>query len=119
MPSAPVGLKAQPAWGYVTRSKTGDHLYLIVRQWPADGMLHVPVVVEASAAHVMGDGARPSVESGKAGLTIDLAGAKPTDANATVIVVDVEGEIGLPPDSGGDEKSTTDPTPINADIQAG
>jgi len=89
----PVGLKEQPAWGYVTRSKKSDHLYLIVRHWPQDGMLHVPVVVKTGAARLIGAEAKPEITDDQSGLTVKLADIKPPDPNASVIEVDVEGEI--------------------------
>jgi alpha-L-fucosidase len=85
----PVGLAEQPPWGYVTKSKAGDRLYCIVRRWPTDGRLRVPVPARATAASVIGSSARPTVESDAAGVRVDLGGIRPPDAHASVVVVTI------------------------------
>ena len=88
-----VGLDQQPTWGYVTRSKKGDHLYAIVRHWPENGVLHVPVVAKATSARLLGGNDKRSIRSLPDELAIDLTGIRPPDPNASTICVDVEGPI--------------------------
>jgi alpha-L-fucosidase len=83
----PVGLAEQPPWGYLTRSKAGDRLYCIVRRWPSDGVLRVPVAATVSEAGVIGEAARPRVKSDATGIDVDLGAMRAPDANASVIVL--------------------------------
>jgi alpha-L-fucosidase len=90
-----LGLNQQPDWGYLTRSKHSDLLFCIVRHWPVDGHLHVPVTAHARGAHLLGGSGALVVKTEANGLTLDLAGIQPPDKYASVVVVDVEGEINL------------------------
>ena len=86
----PVGLSEQPSWGYVTKSKTGDRLYCIVRQWPPNGALRVPVAMTATEARVIGDTAHPRVKSDATGIDVDLGTMRPPDEQASVVVLTVK-----------------------------
>jgi alpha-L-fucosidase len=88
-----LGLNRQPDWGYLTRSKNSDRLFCIVRHWPADGRLHVPVTAQVRGAHLLGGSGAPAVKTEANGFTLDLAGIEPPDKNASVVVIDVEGGI--------------------------
>lgn len=85
-----VGLASQPSWGYVTRSKTGGRLYCIVRRWPGDGRLEVPVVARVLAARQIASSGHPRWSMGPGPLVVDLAGLDPTDPDASVVVLEVE-----------------------------
>jgi len=91
----PVGLVKQPAWGYLTRSKKNDRLYLIVRHWPADGHLTVPVEVRVKQAVLPGAPERElkSTSVPGQGFMVDLQGCAAPDPLASVIEVEVAGEI--------------------------
>ncbi len=84
-----VGLSRQPAWGYLTRGTHGDRLYCIVRQWPADGRLVVPVSADVKAARLLGAEGRPAWSSANGELVLDLSGLTSPDPNASVIALDV------------------------------
>jgi alpha-L-fucosidase len=86
----PLGLNRQPDWGYLTRSKNSDRLFCIVRRWPADGLLHVPVTGDVRGAHLLGGNVTPAVKTEANGLTVDLAGIQPPDKDASVVLIDVE-----------------------------
>ena len=94
----PVGLNQQPAWGYLTRSKDSAHLYLIVRHWPADGRLEVPLNARPFRAVLPGapEQALPVKSiaadgSTAQGFVVDVSGIAAPDPVASVIVVDVTG----------------------------
>ena len=84
----PVGIAAQPAWGYITRSKDRSKLYLIVRRWPADRQLRVPVDVKVSGAHLL-TSAMNKLETrpDEHGFLVRLGESVGPDAHASVIVV--------------------------------
>ena len=84
-----VGLGAQPSWGYLTRSKAGDRLYCIVRHWPADGRLAVPVSATVRAARILRGEGRPAWAADAGGLVLDLTGLRAPDPTASVIVLEV------------------------------
>jgi alpha-L-fucosidase len=90
-----LGLSRQPDWGYLTRSKDSRRLFCIVRHWPADGRLHVPVTAQARGAHLLGGSGKPVVKTGANGLNIDLTGIQPPDKNASVVVIEVEGGMNI------------------------
>jgi len=95
-----VGLKEQPSWGYITRSKDGNKVYLIVRQWPTDGRLPVPLTIKATKAHLLSNVRQePSIQAGDNGFSLDLSGITPSDPHASVIVVKVSKS--LPSSEGG------------------
>jgi alpha-L-fucosidase len=66
-------------------------LYLHVFQWPRDGKLLVPVANQVKKAYLL---AQPTVElkseKSDAGQTLTVPAAAP-DANASVVVVEIEG----------------------------
>jgi len=86
-----LGIASQPTWGYLTRSKAGDRVYCIVRRWPADGRLEVPLERRVRAVSTMYSAARPSVTAAQRGVvTIELGQAEPPDPHASVVVLTVE-----------------------------
>jgi alpha-L-fucosidase len=90
-----VGLKKQPAWGYLTRSKNSNRIFCIVRNWPANGLLQVPVTAQVRGAHLLGGSGTPTLKTVANGLTINLAGIQPPDKDASVVVINVEGGINI------------------------
>jgi alpha-L-fucosidase len=90
-----LGLQHQPDWGYLTKSKNGGRLFCIVRHWPADGRLHLPVMAKVRGTHLLSAKGKPTVTTGVNGITLDLSGLEPSDKNASVVVVDVEGEMNI------------------------
>jgi alpha-L-fucosidase len=84
----PLGLERQPDWGYLTRSKTGGRLYCIVRRWPDDGRLVVPVKASFQSARLLGGGPVPVRAQGDR-AELDVSQVRPPDAHASVIVLDV------------------------------
>jgi alpha-L-fucosidase len=90
-----LGLNQQPDWGYLTRSKDSQRLFCIVRHWPADGRLHVPVTAQVRGAHLLRGRGTPAVKTDANGLNLDLTGIEPPDKNASVVVIEVEGAINI------------------------
>ena len=90
-----VGLAKQPAWGYLTRSKNSDRLYLIVRRWPAAGRLLVPVDGKVLRAVLAGTPERElkTMPPTDQGFTVDLSGRVAPERLASVIEVEMAGEI--------------------------
>ena len=85
-----LGLATQPSWGYLTRSKAGDRVYCIVRHWPADGRLDVPLDRPVRAAATMNSAALVRVAGTRPGsVTLDLGQTRPPDAHASVVVLTV------------------------------
>ena len=84
----PLGLERQPDWGYLTRSKAGDRVYCIVRRWPDEGQLMVPVDLSIRSARLIGGGAVP-VTGRKGRASVDVSGTRAPDPHASVIVLDV------------------------------
>ena len=82
-----VGLREQPAWGYVTRSKAGDRIYCVVRRWPEDGRLPVPVTGSVRTARVIGGPAEVPVRTVEGHPVVDLSGVQPPDPRASVVVL--------------------------------
>jgi alpha-L-fucosidase len=67
-------------------------LYLHVFDWPKDGKLLVPVENEVRSAHLLSKpGDKLAIANGADGKTISLPDITP-DQNATVVVVEIEGE---------------------------
>ena len=85
----PVDLPAQPEWGYLTRSKAGDRLYCIVRRWPADGRLVVPVKSAVRHARALGSERDVPISALDGQPVLDLSRVAPADPHATVFVLDV------------------------------
>jgi alpha-L-fucosidase len=84
-----LGLSQQPSWGYLTRSKSGDRIYCIVRRWPADGRLVVPISLKSAHASLLGDSAPLPVRVAHE-VTVDLTGHRAPDRDASVVVLDVQ-----------------------------
>ena len=84
-----VGLAQQPSWGYVTGSKTHDRVYCIVRHWPADGRLVIPLSLNATRAALLGSGKQVPINIGANNVTIDLSGQTAPDRDASVVVLTV------------------------------
>ncbi len=59
-----LALAQQPSWGYLTRSKSGDRVYCIVRHWPADGRLVIPLSLKATQAALLGSGTQVPINIG-------------------------------------------------------
>jgi alpha-L-fucosidase len=85
----PVGVLAQPEWGYLTRSKAGDRLYCIVRRWPPDGRLVVPVKSAARHARTLGSERDVPISALDGHPVLDLSRVAPTDLHASVFVLDI------------------------------
>ena len=85
----PVGLSEQPSWGYLTKSKTGDRLYCIVRHWPSAGALRVPVAMTVIEARWIGGGPLRA-KSDATGIDVDLGVSRPADEIASVVVLTVK-----------------------------
>jgi alpha-L-fucosidase len=86
-----LGIPSQPAWGYLTRSKAGDRVYCIVRHWPADGRLEVPLDRQVRAVSTMYSAARASAAVAHDGrVTIELGQTEPPDPHASVVVLTLE-----------------------------
>jgi len=56
------------------RSKNSDRLFCIVRHWPADGLLHVPVTGQVRGARMLGGSGMPAIKTETNGFTLDPAG---------------------------------------------
>jgi len=83
----PVGVAQQPAWGYLTRSKAGDRVYCVVRHWPTDGRLVVPLPLKSRQATVLGSSKALPVTVGVSDVIVDLTGQTPPDVVASVVVL--------------------------------
>src|SRR5829696_5484284 len=78
------------------RSKAGDRIYCIVRRWPADGRLEVPLAGAARTARVIGGPAEVPVRTVDGHPVVDLSGVQPPDRTASVVVLTVVGAVGTP-----------------------
>jgi alpha-L-fucosidase len=85
-------------WGRCTRKSLADgktRLYLHVFDWPKDGRLVVPRLVNSPAkAYLLADPQRAALacDHDAKGLTIALPAA-PLDPNVSVVVLEVEGDL--------------------------
>ncbi|TWT78460.1 Alpha-L-fucosidase [Posidoniimonas polymericola] len=80
----------RPEWGRLTRK--GDRLFLHVFNWPADGMLRVPLQVTTTSCRLLADpGVSFSVTRNEEGLAVELTGKAP-DAICSVVELGIEGE---------------------------
>jgi alpha-L-fucosidase len=81
---------AQPAWGRITTRKhaSATTLFLHVFDWPADGILRVPLANQAAKCHLLADPGRSfqTVSDPEAGLTVQLTGKAPDPISSTVVV---------------------------------
>ncbi len=80
-----LGIATQPTWGYLTKSKTGGRVYCIVRHWPADGRLVVPLALKVTRATLLGGGSGLKVSPGVDSVSVDLTGRVPPDNDASVV----------------------------------
>ena len=86
----PLGIAKQPAWGYVTQSKTHDKVYCIVRNWPKDGILPVPMAVKPTAVEVIGTDMKPTIKSVSAtSVVVDLGSIIQPEKYASVVVLTI------------------------------
>ena len=86
-----LGLATQPSWGYLTRSKAGDRLYCIVRDWPHNGRLDVPLDRPVRSAATLNSPALVRVDSTRPGVvTLDLGQTRPPDPHASVVVLAID-----------------------------
>jgi alpha-L-fucosidase len=86
-----VAIAEHPAWGYVTRSKADDRVFCIVRRWPADGRLVVPIGRRPRAVRqIEGPGSIPMTMAGGHPV-VDLSGTRPSDPRASVIELVFDG----------------------------
>ena len=83
----PVRVAQQPPWGYLTRSKAGDRVYCVVRHWPTDGRLVIPLPLKATHATVLGSSKALPVTVGASDVIVDLTGQTPPDVVASVVVL--------------------------------
>jgi alpha-L-fucosidase len=80
----------RPAWGRVT-SKPGT-LFLHVFDWPADGVLRVPVAARVTGARLLADaGQTLTTDASNAGVTVHVPATAP-DPVASVIALEIDGE---------------------------
>jgi len=91
--ASPVG---KPDWGRCTRKDLGGgrtRLYLHVFDWPADGTLVLPGVPQKPlGARLLEGGKELSATARDGGIAVALPAQAP-DPIATVVVLDVEGEV--------------------------
>jgi alpha-L-fucosidase len=108
--------KKSPAWGRATMRP--GKLYLHVFHWPESGKLVLPLANKVASARLPAKpGQNLEFDTTPDGLVIQLPASAP-DPVATVIVLDVEGEVGLiapPPLSQAADGSVTLPA-AEADI---
>jgi len=81
--------KKQLPWGRCTRK--GATLYLHVFDWPADGVLRVPLRNRASKARLLAGGAPLGVSAGEECVLVKLPASAP-DALASVVALEIEGD---------------------------
>ena len=81
---------AKPKWGSATRK--GSRWYLIVFDWPADGVLEVPAGGTMTGARLLnGSGEVQLISANNAGVRIAVPKDKPQEP-ATVVVLEFKGE---------------------------
>ncbi len=91
--ASPIG---RPGWGRCTRKDLGGgrtRLYLHVFSWPADGVLTLPGQTARPLKAVLLEGARELAAASKDGAINITVPSQAPDRIATVIALDVEGEI--------------------------
>ncbi|MES2371076.1 MAG: alpha-L-fucosidase [Bacteroidota bacterium] len=84
-----------PAWGRCTKKETnnGTTLYISVFDWPTDGKLLIPGLKnETVSAVLLADGSVWKAENTKEGVVINVP-AKAPDLNASVIKLQVKGDV--------------------------
>ncbi len=82
------------SWGRATRK--GQTLYLHVFEWPASGVLHVPLHNSIETARLLAGNKSLVFKTDSTGLTITLPPAAP-DSIASVIALNFKGEPVVPP----------------------
>jgi alpha-L-fucosidase len=85
--TSPSPFDEKPAWGYVTLGR--DRLYLIVKNWPVDGVIQVPAMArEVRGAAVLGRPEKGSLQvtaaNGK--WSVAAAGSKPAEPFAVIVI---------------------------------
>jgi alpha-L-fucosidase len=79
-----------PKWGSITRK--GNNWYLVVFEWPQDGVLSAPAVGKVKAARLLnGAGDVKVLDAGAGGVRLKIPSQKPSEP-AAVIVLEFEGE---------------------------
>jgi len=81
------------SWGRSTRK--GQTLYLHVFNWPANGVLQVPLKNQVTKAYLLANGKAVQYKTGKAGLTLTLPAMAP-DSISSVIALQFTGEPVVP-----------------------
>jgi alpha-L-fucosidase len=77
-------------WGCATRR--GDTLYLLVFDWPRDGVLQVPLRNHVRSAQVLGREAAVAVRADEVGGGLSLTvGSEPADAACSVVRLSIDG----------------------------
>ena len=84
-----LGLPSQPPWGYLTKSKAGDRIYCIVRRWPEDGRLRIPLDLAVRSAETMHSPAAVRARRSNGTTIVELGQVKPPDSHASVVVLHV------------------------------
>src|SRR4026208_199132 len=84
-----VDLPSQPEWGSLTLSKAGVRLYCIVRRWPADERLVVPVKSAVRRARALGSQRDVPIATLDGQPVIDLSRETAVDPHASVFVLDI------------------------------
>jgi alpha-L-fucosidase len=85
---------ATPEWGRITRK--GDRVYLIVFDWPADGKLALDLPRENVRRASLLAGRKIGVKAAGDGVVFELLATRP-DKSASVIAVDLKGELHVTP----------------------
>ncbi len=81
------------SWGKCTQ-KPG-RLYLVVYDWPKDGRLAVPIENDVRKASLLASGEALKTEMSEGGVTV-LVPADAPDADASVVVLEIEGTARVP-----------------------
>ena len=86
-------LASQPKWGRITHSKSGNTLYLLITDWPADGRIEVPGIPihRIENARILHSSGTPGfTQPGKSGGIHGRPSAcRPGDPRASVVQIDV------------------------------
>ena len=78
-------------WGWTTRK--GDMLYLMVLNWPKDGVLKVPMTTPVARAWLLADASRQVAVEATDALTVLKLPIEAPDPNASVIAIHLKGDV--------------------------
>ena len=67
----------------------GERIYCIVRHWPSDGRLVVPLSMQATHAALLGGSTGLPLTVGSSDVTVDLTGQTAPDRDASAVVLSV------------------------------